>query len=218
MLVFIYQAKYMKILIGTNNENKLNQFRRIFKNLGSDIELVSLKDFGITDDVEEDADNLLDNAKKKAQFYGELSKMLTLADDTGLFIDALDGEPGIHAKRWHEGTEKERYLKILEKMKNIPKEKRTCRYTGVLAVYNPEKKNFWTFENNIEGAIANEPLEESGFGYDPIFISTHYDKCYSRMSDAERDAISHRGVGVEEFIKFTELKELNREVVDFKIR
>ena len=101
----------MKILIGTNNENKLKQFARIFKNLGSDIELVSLKDAGITDDVEEDQDNLLDNAKKKAQFYGELSKMLTMADDTGLFIDALDGEPGIHAKRWHEGTEKERYLK-----------------------------------------------------------------------------------------------------------
>src|SRR4030042_3566384 len=114
----------MKILIGTNNENKLNQFRRIFRNLGSDIELASLKDVSITDDVEEDGDNLLDNAKKKAQFYGEKSKMLTLADDTGLFIDALGGEPGVHAKRWHEGTEKERYLKILEKIKDIQKGKR----------------------------------------------------------------------------------------------
>ena len=191
----------MKILIGTNNENKLKQFARIFRNLSSDIELVSLKDISITDDVEEDENSLLNNAKKKAQFYGEKSKMLTLADDTGLFIDALNGEPGIHAKRWHEGTEKERYLKILEKMKDIPEEKRTCRYTGVLAVYNPEEKSFWIFENNIEGAIANEPLEKSGFGYDPIFISTHYDKCYSQMSDAERDAISHRGVGARELIK-----------------
>jgi XTP/dITP diphosphohydrolase len=208
----------MKILIGTNNENKLKQFKRIFKNLGSNIELVSLKNVGITNDVEEDQENLLDNAKKKAQFYGEISKMLTMADDTGLFIDALDGEPGIHAKRWHEGTEKERYLKILEKMKSVPKEKRTCRYTGVLAVYNPEEKSFWTFENNIEGAIANEPFEESGFGYDPIFISTHYDKCYSKMSDAERDAISHRGVGVGEFIKMMESQELNRRAVDFKIK
>jgi XTP/dITP diphosphohydrolase len=200
---FYREYKLMKILIGTNNENKLKQFARIFKNLGSDIKLVSLKDIGITDDVEEDKDNLLENAKKKAQFYGELSKILTLADDTGLFIDALDGEPGIHAKRWHEGTEKERYFKILEKMKDIPKEKRTCRYTGILAVYNPDKKDFWTFENNLEGIIANEPLEESGFGYDPIFISTQYNKYYSQLTDAERDAISHRGVGVGEFIKFT---------------
>jgi inosine/xanthosine triphosphate pyrophosphatase family protein len=67
----------IKILIGTNNENKLKQFRRIFQRLGSDIELVSLKDVGITDDVEEDADNLLENAKKKACFYGEKSKMIT---------------------------------------------------------------------------------------------------------------------------------------------
>lgn len=201
MLVLIYEDKIMKILIGTNNENKLKQFKRIFDNFSSDIKLVSLKDVSITDDVEEDQDNLLENAKKKAQFFGELSKMLTLADDTGLFIDALGGEPGIHAKRWHEGTEKERYLKILEKMKGVSKEKRTCRYTGVLAVYNPKEKSFWTFENNLEGAIANEPLEESGFGYDPIFISTQYNKCYSKMSDAERDAISHRGVGVGEFIK-----------------
>ncbi|MCX6762366.1 MAG: non-canonical purine NTP pyrophosphatase [Candidatus Moranbacteria bacterium] len=191
----------MKILIGTNNENKLKQFKRIFVNFGSDTELFSLKDISITDDVEEDENSLLNNAKKKAQFYGEKSKMLTLADDTGLFVDALDGEPGIHAKRWYEGTEKERYLKILEKMRGIPEEKRTCRYTGVLAVYDPKDKTFWTFENNIEGAIANEPLEESGFGYDPIFISTHYDKCYSQMSDAERDAISHRGVGIKELIK-----------------
>lgn len=192
----------MKILIGTNNENKLKQFARIFENLGSDIELASLKDVNITDDVKEDKDNLLDNAKKKAQFYGELSKMLTLADDTGLFIDALNGEPGIHAKRWHEGTEKERYLKILEKMKGIPKEKRTCRYTGVLAVYNPEEKSFWTFENNLEGTIADEPFEESGFGYDPIFISTKYDKYYSQLTNEERDAISHRGVGVGEFMRY----------------
>jgi XTP/dITP diphosphohydrolase len=109
-------------------------------------------------------------------------------------------------------------MKILEKMKDIPNEKRTCRYTGVLAVYNPDEKSFWTFENNIEGAIANEPLEESGFGYDPIFISTHYDKCYSHMSDAERDAISHRGMGVGEFIKMMKSKELKNQTVDFKIK
>jgi XTP/dITP diphosphohydrolase len=191
----------MKILIGTNNENKLNQFRRIFGNLDSDIELVSLKDVGTTDDVEEDEDNLLGNAKKKAKFYGEKSGMLTLVDDTGLFVDALDGEPGVHAKRWHDGTEKERYLKILEKMKGIPKEKRTCRYKGVLAVYYPDKKDFWTFENNVEGVVADEPFEESGFGYDPIFIFTQYIKYHSQLTDAERDTISHRGAGVREFVK-----------------
>lgn len=208
----------MKILIGTNNENKLKQFARIFNNLESDIELVSLKEAGITDDVEEDQDNLLDNAKKKAQFYGELSKMLTMADDMGLFIDALDGEPGIHAKRWHEGTEKERYLKILELMKDIPKGKRTCRYTGVLAVYNPKDETFWRFENNVEGTIADEPLEGGGFGYDPIFITAEYNKYYSQLTDEEKDAISHRGAGAKEFVKAMEQKELKNQTVDFKLK
>lgn len=208
----------MKILIGTNNENKLNQFKRIFKNIGSDFELVSLKDAGIADDVEEDKNNLLDNAKKKAEFYGDKSGLLALADDTGLFIDALNGEPGVHAKRWHEGTEKDRYLKILEMMKDISKDKRTCRYTGVLAIYNPKDKSFWTFENNLEGTIADEPLEGSGFGYDPIFISTEYNKYYSQLTDEERDAISHRGIGVREFTKVIETKEVKNQKTDFKLK
>jgi XTP/dITP diphosphohydrolase len=198
----------MEILIGTNNENKLNQFKRIFERYNKDIELLSLRDLNITDDVEEDKDSLLGNARKKAEFYGEKSKVITLADDTGLFIDALNGEPGIHARRWHEGTEKERYLKIIEKMKSIPKDKRTCRYTGVLAVYNPSSNKFWTFENNLDGIIADKPLEANGFGYDPIFISTHYKKYYSELTDNERDAISHRGMGIEAFIKYLSEKNI----------
>jgi len=169
----------MKILIGTNNENKLKQFQRIFRNLGSDIELISLKEVGITSDAEEDEDNLLANAKKKAKFYADVSGMITLADDTGLFIDALGGEPGVHAKRWHEGTEKDRYLKIMERMEDISNEKRNCRYNGVLAVYNPETQEFWTHESSLEGIIANKPMEANGFGYDPIFISTAFNKYYS---------------------------------------
>lgn len=192
----------MKILIGTNNENKLEQFRRIFRNSGLDVELVSLKEVGIFDDVEEDEDNLLANAKKKAQFYGDVSGMLTLADDTGLFIDALNGEPGIHAKRWHVGTEKDRFLKILERMKDIPKEKRTCQYSGVLAAYDPKSKKFWTHESNFEGRVADKPFEFKGFGYDPIFISTELNKYYSELTDEERDSISHRGQNVKEFLKY----------------
>lgn len=190
----------MKILVGTNNENKLAQFKRIFGNLGSDIELVSLREAGISGDVEEDGDSLLENAKKKAEFFGEESRILTLADDTGLFIDALGGEPGVHAKRWHAGTEKDRCMKILDKMKDVPAEKRTCRYVGVLAVYDPKTKEFWAYEGALEGLIANEPVESSGFGYDPIFISTAFNKYYSQLSDDERDSISHRGLGIRELL------------------
>jgi len=190
----------MKILIGTNNENKFNQFKRVFNNLNPDIDLCSLKELGIADEVEEDSENLLDNAKKKAKYYGEKSGMLTLSDDLGFFVDALDGEPGTHAKRWHLGTDRERYIKILEMMKNMPEEKRTCRYKSALAVYNPTKKDFWVYEQDLEGKIANEPREGNGFGYDPIVLING--KYYSEFTDEERYKVSHRGLGVKELLKY----------------
>jgi XTP/dITP diphosphohydrolase len=188
----------MKILIGTNNGNKLTQFRRIFKKHIPEAELFSLADIKIEQDVEEDADTLLKNAKKKAKFFGDLSQMITLADDTGLFIDALNGEPGIHARRWHAGTEADRNKKILERMKNIPEKQRACRYKGVIAIYNPEKNSFWIYEGSLEGKVSEKIVKGLGFGYDPIFITKAYGKYYSELSDKERDAISHRGMGIRE--------------------
>ncbi len=190
----------MRILIGTNNKNKLNQFIRIFNELKADIKLLSLREEGITDDVEEDNDNLLENAVKKAKYYGEKSGMLTLSDDTGLFIDALNGEPGVHSKRWHRGTDEDRYRKILEKMENVSYEKRTCKYTGVLAVYDHKTNKLWTYKNDLEGMIAEKPIRGNGFGYDPIFVPVNYKKHYSQLTDKERDEISHRGSGIKEFL------------------
>lgn len=192
--------KFMKILIGTNNENKFNQFKRAFNSLNPDIELCSLKELGIADDVEEDSDNLLENAKKKAKYYGEKSGMLTLSDDLGFFVDALAGEPGIHAKRWHFGTDKERYMMILERMKDVSEKERTCKYKSALAVYNPSDKDFWVYEQDLEGKIAVEPKEGRGFGYDPIVIING--KYYSEYTDEERYKVSHRGLGVKELLKY----------------
>ena len=192
----------MKILIGTRNKNKLNQFIRIFNNLIKDLELLSLQDVKIKNDVKEDGNSLLSNAKKKAKYYGEKTKILTLADDTGLFIDALNGEPGVNSKRWYNGTDRNRYMKVLERMKNVPKTKRTCRYTGVLVLYDPKKKKFWTYKKDLEGMIADKPLSKNGFGYDPIFFCTKYKKYYSQLTDRERDAIIHRGTGIRKLVGY----------------
>ncbi len=191
----------MKLLIGTNNQNKFKQFQAIFNQLKPEMVLLSLGDVNITEDVEEDGEDLLTNAKKKAEFYGRKSGLLTLADDTGLFIDALNGEPGMHAKRWHQGTDKDRYLKILERMNEVPENNRTCRYIGVLAVYDPVKKTFWSYEQKLEGFIAKTPLEGFGFGYDPIVIISESNKYYSQYNDEERARVSHRGRGAAEFMK-----------------
>lgn len=96
------------------------------------------------------------------------------------------------------GTEKDRNIRILERMASIPREKRSCRYTGVLAVYNLENKEFRIYKSDLEGIIADEPLIANEFGYDPIFISTAFDKYYSQLTNEERDSISHRGLGIKE--------------------
>jgi len=189
----------MKILIGTKNNNKLEQFKRIFKALDDSFELVSLTDLGIADDVEEDREDLLENARKKAEYYGEKSGLPTLADDTGLFIDALHGEPGTHSKRWFSGTDRDRYMKVLERMESIPMEDRTCRYTGALAFYSPEDKRIWDYKQDLEGFISYTFKEGDGFGYDPIVIINN--KYYSEYAGEEKAKINHRGLGVKELIK-----------------
>jgi XTP/dITP diphosphohydrolase len=189
----------MKILIGTHNKNKFGQFERIFEGLDKNIELLSLNDLNIQEDVEEDSDVLLENAKKKARYYGEKSGFLTLSDDLGLFVDALGGEPGVHAKRWLSGTDKDRYIKILERMEGVPAGKRTCRYKAVLVAYIPEEKDFWIYEQSLEGEIADRPKEGVGFGYDPIVIING--KYYSEFSDEERFKAGHRGLGAKKLLK-----------------
>jgi len=165
-------------------------------------EVYSMSDINITDDVEEDRETLLENATKKAKYFGEKSGIITLADDTGLFVDILDGEPGVHAKRWHAGTERERNLKLIEKLKNIPENKRTCRYIGVIAVYNPKNKKIWSYEGKVEGWISDEFRGTAGFGYDQIFKTKAYDgRHYAELDHMEKDLISHRGMGIREFAK-----------------
>jgi XTP/dITP diphosphohydrolase len=192
----------MKMLIGSNNENKIRQFRRMFGKFMPEVEVFSLSDMKIADDVEEDQETLIENAKKKAQYFGEKSGMITLADDTGLFVDALNGEPGVHAKRWHFGTEKERNLKLIERLKNISEDKRTCRYIGILAIYNPKNKKTWVYEGKTEGWISDEFKGTGGFGYDQIFKTKVYNgRHYAELEHTEKDLISHRGMGIIEFAK-----------------
>jgi len=191
----------LEILIGTNNVNKLEQFKKVFDEDMPGTVVLSLNDLGVDDDVEEDADNLLDNAKKKAEYYGKKTGRITLADDTGLFVDALGGEPGIHAKRWHAGTEEERNKRLLERMKDVVEEDRTCRYVGVLAIYNPSRDKFWVFEGISEGSIALGPKGSGGFGYDSIFISKESGRYFAELSMEEKNKLSHRGRGVRELAK-----------------
>ena len=199
----------MKILVGTNNENKFAQYKRVFAKYMPETEVLSLADLNISDNVEENADSLEENAKDKAKFYGDKAEVMTVSDDTGLFVDSLDGAPGLHAKRWHEGSELDRCYKILELLKGIPQEKRTARYDSVLAIYNPKSGKFWTLPNNIEGWIVDEFKGDNGFGYDSVFLTKDYPgKHYAELSVEEVDEINYRGKGVKEFAEFIKKNNL----------
>ncbi|HAV11035.1 MAG TPA: non-canonical purine NTP pyrophosphatase [Candidatus Moranbacteria bacterium] len=192
----------MKILIGTTNKDKFTEYEKAFEIHGKDIEIVSVNDLNITGEVEEDGKSLLENARKKAKYFGEKSGMFTVSEDFGLFVDALGGEPGIHAKRWHGGTEADRRRKLLERLSGVSGGSRKAEYRGVMVGYDPGRKAFWEYEGAIRGRIREDGDFPEGFGYDPIFISDFYGKSFSDTSKEEKLAISHRGLGVRGLVGF----------------
>ena len=187
----------MKILIGTNNLNKFKNYKDAFDLYAPEIKLLSPSESKITGEADEDSDTLMGNAIKKAKFFGEKSGIITLADDTGLFVNALNGEPGINSKRWHEGSDHERCIKLLERLEG---KNRTARYKWGFAAYNPLSNKTWEFERTVEGAISDEFRASSGFGYDEIFQLVSIEKYYSELSRQELIEIGGRGRAVKELI------------------
>ena len=187
----------MQILIGTNNLHKLKNYKDAFRAYAPQTELLGLQDLNITEDVEEDGDTLLENAVKKVRFFGKKSGIITIADDTGLFVDALGGEPGLHTKRWHEGSDHDRCVKLLERLKG---KNRTAHYGWAVAVYNPTNKRDWSFEYELEGLISDNFIDTGGFGYDKMFEVVSLGKHYSELSSQELLEFGGRGKGVKELI------------------
>ena len=187
----------MKILIGTNNFNKFEKFKSAFELYAPEVELLKISDLEITDEPQEDFDNLMDNAIKKAKFFAEKSGLITISDDTGLFVDVLNGEPGIRAKRWHTGSDHDRCVKLLDLLKNKPRE---ARYKWAFATYDPTNEKLWTFECELEGLMSDEFRDVGGFGYDKMFKIKNTDKHYSELSQKELAELGGRGRAVKELI------------------
>lgn len=159
----------------------------------SGLELVTLDDVGITHDVEETGTTFLENARLKADTYAEMSGLPTLADDSGLQVDALGGEPGVYSKRYagEDKTDAERNEYLLDKLKNVPKPERTARFRCVIVV-NDARGHSWTTEGTCEGEIGFEPRGTNGFGYDPIFVVTDRGLHLAELPSPEKNKISHR--------------------------
>jgi XTP/dITP diphosphohydrolase len=174
----------------------LREYAELLK--GLPFELTTLSEQGITQEVEETGSSLEQNAVSKATTYASLSGLTTLADDSGLEVDALGGEPGPLSRRYagENVSDKERNDYLLAKLKDVPREKRTARFRAVIAIATPEGR-LSIGEGVCEGIIAFGSKGEGGFGYDPIFYLPELDKHMAELSLEEKNRISHRAKAVE---------------------
>jgi XTP/dITP diphosphohydrolase len=181
-----------KLLLATRNSGKVREYLRFLETLPIDV--VTLDEAGIEDEVEETGDTILENAILKARTYAALSGMLTLADDSGLEVDALDGEPGVRSARYagDGATAETRNLYLLQKLEAVPDDQLQARFRCVIAIATPDLQ-IETSEGTCEGHILREPRGSTGFGYDPIFYVPEYDRRMAELTMDEKNSISHRG-------------------------
>ena len=181
----------LTVLLATTNLHKLEEYRAIFSDLS--LKLVSLNDIHLAVEVDETGSTFAENAELKARTYAQMSHMLTLADDSGLEIDALNGIPGVYSARYlgSETSYEERFRVILERMKDLPPEKRSARFCCVIALADPSG-TIRSVEGVVEGVIADYPRGSHGFGYDPIFLLPELGKTFAELEPEYKNRISHR--------------------------
>ena len=180
-----------RLLIATHNAGKLREYTEILADLP--VSLTYLRDEGITDSVPEDGDTYLENAQRKALVYAETSGLLTLADDSGLEVDALGGRPGVHTARYAgpQADDEERYQLLLRELEGVEWEKRTARFRCVVCIASPEGQTF-AAEGVREGYVAHEPAGTGGFGYDPVFYLPECERTMAQLPLRVKNRISHR--------------------------
>lgn len=180
------------ILFATKNQGKIKEINAILADM--DVDVVSMEDAGITEEVEENGKTFEENAMKKAVQVMEASGKITLSDDSGLEIDALGKAPGIHSARFmgRETPYPKRFHAIFERLKDVPEDKRTARFVSCIAAAFPDGRRLVSCDT-VEGIIGWEAKGENGFGYDPIFYLPEKGKYMAELSPEEKNAISHRG-------------------------
>lgn len=200
----------MKIVIATNNKNKVKEISEILKIEG--LELLSLDNFNIPETIE-DKETFRDNALKKAREVFEYTNILSLADDSGLEVDCINGQPGVYSARFsgEKATSEQNNYKLLEMLKDIPQDKRTARFRCGLALVG---KDFEIVTDGVcEGFILQELKGDKGFGYDPLFFYPPLGLTFAELSKEEKNKVSHRAKSFEkmkEFIDFILFNRLNR--------
>ena len=181
-----------RLLLATNNAHKVRELRRLLAHLP--LALLTPAEVGLSLDPAEDGATYEANALAKARAFADASELPALADDSGIEVDALGGRPGLHSARYGGAglTDEGRVALLLRELADVPDGERTARYRAVLAVVAPDGTER-TAEGWCEGTVAREPDGANGFGYDPVFFVAALGVTMARLSDREKDAISHRG-------------------------
>jgi len=181
----------MRLLVATNNAGKIREYQDLLA--GLNLELCGLLDIGITTEVDETGQTFEENARLKAAAYGQASGLLTLADDSGLEVEALGGVPGVYSARYagKGATDADRYRKLLVALEGVPWEKRAARFRCVIALAWPNG-HVEAFDGQCNGVIAFEPKGTNGFGFDPVFYMPEHGCTMAELPEEKKNRISHR--------------------------
>ncbi|WP_110111534.1 XTP/dITP diphosphatase [Bacillus sp. CGMCC 1.16541] len=192
-----------ELIIATQNAGKVKEFQSLFHEKGFVVK--SLLDFLHIEDIEETGTTFIENAMIKAEAVSQLLNKVVIADDSGLAVDALDGEPGVYSARYA-GNEKDNEAniqKVLMKLQGVPSEKRTARFHCALAIAIPNEETA-VVEGTCEGTILEEKRGEGGFGYDPIFFVDEWNRTMAELSKEQKNNISHRAKALEKLVPLIE--------------
>jgi XTP/dITP diphosphohydrolase len=185
----------MKFVLATRNSHKSIELKRILEELELECELLTVADFPDAPEVEETESTFEGNALLKARALVKFTGLAAIADDSGLCVDALDGNPGVLSARWSgasENVDQANLELVLEQTKDVPTENRGAKFVCAAVAVFPDGKELVAI-GVMQGNLLTAPIGENGFGYDPIFVPTGYDVTTAQMPGNEKDAISHRG-------------------------
>ena len=201
-----------KIVLATKNTGKIAEFERLLSEFTPDVKVLGLADFPDMPEVIESGSTLHENARLKAQAICDFSKLPALADDSGLFIDALGGQPGIYSARWagYEGADTKmkdqaNINKVLEELKDVPKGARGAQFKAVVAFCRKNLDSSYLEKDELgvlPGEILTQPIGSSGFGYDPIFLPDQFDQSLAQLPPRVKDEVSHRGIALRAIAPF----------------
>ncbi|MFQ6678186.1 MAG: XTP/dITP diphosphatase [Fidelibacterota bacterium] len=189
----------MNIILASHNPHKVEELKSVLRDLS--VEIKTLGDYPNIGEIKETGSTLEENALLKAQTVNRLTGIPAIADDTGLEVDALNGEPGVYSARYAgmRATYEDNVQKLLEKMSNIEVKKRTARFRTIVAFVDGETELM--AEGKIDGIISLEPKGSSGFGYDPLFYLPEMNCTFAELSAEQKNKISHRGLAMQKLQK-----------------